>query len=270
MSLNVRNLKENIGAEVIVAVEDLLQPAVAAEVRKLLVDRGVLVFPQLGISDEEQVRLAGLIGNVREEGEKGIFKITLDNKSNAQALYLKGSFNWHMDGTHDTVPVFGSLLSGHVLSNEGGDTWFANSYAAYEALPQEMKDRIDGLRVVHSFAVSMERAGIERTPETEAHWNSIPDQTHSLVWTHKSGRKSLVIGCHASHVVGMDRAESDALLEELLEWTTQPRFTYCHKWTVGDMLIWDNTGVLHRVDAYPLDSGRMMHRTTLLGEEAFA
>lgn len=269
MALQVRNLKENIGAEVIVAVEDLLQPEVAAQVRELLVERGVLFFPQLGISDEEQVRLAGLIGNVRPEGEKGIFKITLDNKANAQALYLKGSWLWHMDGTHDQVPVFGSLLSAYRLSDEGGDTLFANSYAAYEALPQEMKDRIADLRVVHDFGVSMTRAGIEPTPETSAHFDSIPKQTHALVWTHKSGRKSLVIGCHASHIVGMDRAESDALLAELLDWTTQDRFTYCHKWTVGDMLIWDNTGVLHRATPYPLGSGRMMHRTTLMGEEAF-
>ena len=264
------NLKECIGSEIRADVGTLLQPEAAAEVRRLLVQRGVLVFRELNIRDEDQVKFAGLLGNVREEGEKGIFKITLDNKANAQAIYLKGSFNWHMDGTHDKVPVFASLLSGHVLSEEGGNTWFANSYAAYEALPPAMKERIEGLQVVHSFGVSMARAGIERTPETEAHWNSIPDQTHSLVWTHESGRKSLVIGCHASHVVGMDRSESDELLEELLDWTTQPRFTYCHEWSVGDMLIWDNTGVLHRVDPYPLDCGRMMHRTTLLGEEAFS
>jgi alpha-ketoglutarate-dependent taurine dioxygenase len=270
MTLQVRNLKDNIGAEVIVAVEDLLRPEVAAQVRGLLVARGVLVFPQLGIADEEQVRLAGLIGDVRAEGEKGIFKVTLDSDANAQAEYLKGSWLWHMDGTHDRVPVFGSLLSGRKLSREGGDTWFANSYAAYEALPQATKDRIADLKVVHSFAVSMRAAGVARTPETEAHWESIPDQTHSLVWTHGSGRKSLVIGCHASHVVGMSRAESDALLAELIEWTTQDRFTYCHRWTVGDMLMWDNTGVLHRATPYPLDSGRMMHRTTLMGEEAFS
>jgi alpha-ketoglutarate-dependent taurine dioxygenase len=157
-----------------------------------------------------------------------------------------------------------------VLSAEGGQTLFANSYAAYEALPQAMKDRIADLRVVHSFAVSMTRAGVERTPETAAHWASIPDQTHALVWTHQSGRKSLVIGCHASHVEGMDRAESDALLAELMDWITQPRFVYRHEWTVGDMLIWDNTGVLHKAEAYPIGSGRMMHRTTLMGEEAFA
>ena len=68
----------------------------------------------------------------------------------------------------------------------------------------------------------------------------------------------------------MDRAESDALLQELIDWTTQERFSYCHKWTVGDMLIWDNTGVLHRATPYSVGSGRMMHRTTLMGEEAFS
>jgi len=133
-----------------------------------------------------------------------------------------------------------------------------------------MKDRIAGLKVVHSTAVSMRRAGIEATPENVARWAMTPAKTHNLVWTHKSGRKSLVIGCHASHVVGMDRAESDALLEELLAWTTQPRFVYRHEWTVGDLVVWDNTGVLHRAEPYPVDSGRMMHRTTLGGEEAFA
>jgi len=270
MGFAISPLSETIGSEVHADVETLLRPDIAHKVRDLLIERGVLLFRALGISDEDQVTLAGLIGTVRNEGEKGIFKITLDNKANAQALYLKGSFLWHMDGTHDTVPVFGSLLSGHVLSAEGGQTEFANSYAAYEALPQDMKDRIACLRVVHSFAVSMTRAGVERTPETEAHWASIPDQTHALVWTHESGRKSLVIGCHASHVVGMDRGESDALLAELMAWITLPRFTYRHEWTVGDMLIWDNTGVLHRAEPYPVGSGRMMHRTTLMGEEAFA
>ena len=270
MALQIRNLTEATGSEVIATVDDLLRPDIAAQVRELLIERGVLVFPQLNIADDDQVRLASLLGTVREEGEKGIFKVTLNTDANAQASYLKGSFLWHMDGTHDQVPVFGSLLSGRVLSREGGETWFANSYAAYEALPEETKAKIADLRVVHSFATSMRRAGVDRTPETEAHWNAIPDQTHALVWTHKSGRKSLVIGCHASHVVGMDRAESDALLSELFDWTTQDRFTYRHKWAVGDMLIWDNTGVLHRATPYAMDSGRMMHRTTLMGEEAFA
>ena len=165
------------------------------------------------------------------------------------------------------VPVFASLLSGRVLSNEGGDTHFANSYAAYEALPVETKARIESLKGVHSVATSMRKAGVDLGPGAS---DRMPSRSHKLVWTHKSGRKSLVVGCHADHIEGMDREEGEALIEELLAWTTQERFVYRHEWQVGDLLIWDNTGVLHRADPYPLDSGRMMHRTTLLGEEAFA
>jgi alpha-ketoglutarate-dependent taurine dioxygenase len=230
----------------------------------------VLVFRGLNLTDEQLVTLARLIGLVRDVGEKGIFKVTLDKSANDRADYLKGSFNWHLDGTHDNVPVFASLLTGRKLSEVGGQTEFANSYQAYEELPQATRDRIDGLKVVHSVEVSMRRGGVEPTAQNLAYWRSLEDKTHNLVWTHQTGRKSLVIGCHASHVAGMDRAEGEALLQELLEWATQPKFVYRHEWTVGDLLIWDNTGVLHRAEPYPLDSGRMMHRTTLIGEEAFA
>ena len=270
MAIEAVKLSETIGSEIRGGIEEILKPEVAAEIRRQLVDRGVLVFKELNIADADQVRLAGMIGKLRDEGENHVFKITIDPEQNAKADYLKGSFLWHMDGTHDRVPVFGSLLSGRRLSAEGGDTLFANSYAAYEALPEEKKRQYEDLRVVHSFATSMHLTGVARTAENEAYWASIPDQTHRLVWTHESGRKSLVIGCHAKEVVGMDKAESDALIEELMAWVTQDRFVYRHKWSVGDMLIWDNTGVLHRAEPYAFDSGRMMHRTTLLGEEAFS
>src|SRR3546814_15279176 len=100
----------------------------------------------------------------------------------------------------------------------------------------------------------MRRAGIEPTEANLRYWRGIPDKAHNLVWTHKSGRKSLVIGCHASHIADMDVEEGRKLLDELLAWTTQPRFIYRHEWSVGDMLIWDNTGVLHRAEPYPADS----------------
>ena len=270
MSFQAIELKERIGSEIRADVETLLRPQVAAEIRALLQQRGVLVFRQLNLTDEQQVRFAGMLGQLREEGEKGIFKITLDQKANSRADYLKGSFLWHLDGTHDNVPVFASLLSGRVLSSIGGQTEFANSYAAYETLPQATRNRIDRLQVVHSVEVSMRRAGVEASDANIAYWRSLSDKIHNLVWTHQTGRKSLVIGCHASHVVGMDQEESSKLLQDLLDWTTQPQFVYRHEWSVGDLLIWDNTGVLHRAEPYPLDSGRMMHRTTLQGEEAFA
>jgi alpha-ketoglutarate-dependent taurine dioxygenase len=270
MSFEAINLQERIGTEIRSDVATLLKPEVGAKVRELLVQRGVLVFKELHLTDEQQVAFARLLGKLRGEGKEGIFKITLDQKSNANADYLKGSFLWHLDGTHDDVPVFASLLSGRVLSQTGGQTEFANSYAAYETLSPEMKARIDNLKVVHSVETSMRRAEVEPTEANLKHWRSIPDKVQPLVWTHKTGRKSLVVGCHAKQVVGMEKEESDKLLQELVDWATQPRFVHRHEWTVGDLIIWDNTGVLHRAEPYPADSGRMMHRTTLLGEEAFA
>lgn len=270
MSFEAVNLKQCVGSEVRAATGQLLNAEVGRELRDLLVQRGVLVFKRQNLSDEQQVQLAGVIGKVREEGEKGIFRITLDQKTNAPANYLKGSFLWHMDGTHDDTPVFGSLLTGVRLSAVGGQTEFANSYVAYETLSNAMKAKIADLKVVHSVETSMRKAGIEATEANLAYWRSIPDRVHSLVWTHKCGRKSLVIGCHASHVVDMDREQGEALLRELLDWTTQPELVYRHEWDVGDLVIWDNTGVLHRAEPYPEDSGREMHRTTLMGEESFS
>lgn len=264
------DLNERIGTEVRTDLPTLLQPETGTALRDLLIRRGVLVFKELHLSDEDQVTLAGHMGAVREEGEKGVFKVTLDKSLNRQGEYLKGSFLWHMDGTHDSVPVFASLLSGRRLSEIGGQTEFANSYQAYEELPADTKARIEGLKVVHSVGHSMSQAGIERTPENARSWAGNADRTHNLVWTHQSGRKSLVIGCHAREVIGMDSEDGRALIRELIDWATQPRFVYRHEWDVGDMLIWDNTGVLHRAEPYPEDSGRVMHRTTLLGEEAFA
>jgi alpha-ketoglutarate-dependent taurine dioxygenase len=120
---------------------------------------------------------------------EGIYKISLDKQTNARGDYLKGSFLWHMDGTHDDTPVFGCLMTGVKLSAIGGQTEFANSYAAYEALPGDMKKRIAGLNAVHSVEVSMRKAGVEPTEENLAYWRSIPDRVHNLVWTHRSGRE---------------------------------------------------------------------------------
>ena len=90
------------------------------------------------------------------------------------------------------------------------------------------------------------------------------------MWTHKSGRKSLVIGSTADFVMGMDPLESRRLLIQLRDWATQDRFSLSHTWSIGDAVLWDNTGTMHRAMAYPMDSQREMHRTKLEGEEAFA
>jgi alpha-ketoglutarate-dependent taurine dioxygenase len=152
----------------------------------------------------------------------------------------------------------------------GGETEFCNTYAAYDDLPEHEKAAFEKIRVVHALEATQRYVYPEPTLEMLQGWHRYADNELPLVWKHRSGRKSLVIGSTASHVVGMDRRESATLLCRLREWATQPKFVYQHKWKIGDLIIWDNTGTMHRALAYPLDSGRMMHRTTLQGEESFA
>lgn len=268
MSLTVNALNPCIGSEVVIDKAALLSGEHSAALRGLLEERGVLVFRRAGLSDREQVQLAASLGTIRQEGKDGIFKVTLDRSENARAEYLLGSFHWHIDGTHDDVPCLASLLSGRTLSATGGETEFANTYAAYEALPDSEKAFLQGVRVVHTVEASQRAVYAEPSEKQLAAWRRFPGKTHPLVWTHRSGRRSLVIGTHASHVEGMAVDEGRALIRRLVEWATQPRFVYRHAWSVGDMLIWDNTGTMHRVLPYDVDSGRTMHRTTLLGEEA--
>lgn len=271
MSFEIRDLKDRIGTEIRSDKETLLSGEYAGEIRRLLEARGVLVFPQIGFTDEEQVRFTETLGNFAPElkGEK-VYKVTLDTRENASADYLKGSLYWHIDGTMNEVPILASLLSAKVLAPEGGDTEFCNTYAAYDGLLEEEKEEFSKLRVMHSAWNSLFYYDPEPSLRTLQGMMAIGDNELPLVWNHRSGRKSLVLGCTARHVVGMDYKKSAELLVRLREWATQPDFCYRHKWTVGDLVIWDNTGTMHRATPYDPKAGRMLHRTKLEGEEPFA
>ena len=199
-----------------------------------------------------------------------VYKITLDTKLNAQADYLKGSLYWHLDGTMNEVPILASLLSSKVLAPSGGDTEFCNTYAAYDDLAEAEKQQLGQLRAMHSAWNTLFYYDPEPSIETLRGMMAIGDRELPLVWTHRSGRKSLVIGCTARHIVDMDFKKSAELLVQLRDWATQPKFVYRHKWSVGDLVIWDNTGTMHRATPYDPNCGRMLHRTKLEGEEAFA
>ncbi len=270
MTFVKRDLTPRIGTGIRTDLETLLGGRHAAEIRELLELRGVLVFPQIGLTDEQQVVFAGTIGDVIEQGEKGIYKVSLDPRESPTAGYLRGTILWHFDGFSDDVPTRASVLSARRLSGVGGQTEFANTYAAYEDLSAQRKQELEKLEVAHTLEATQRDVFPDPSPEMRAAWAGHPEKAHPLVWTHRSGRKSLLLGSSASRVVGMDLESGRALIEELLAWATRPEFVYRHEWAVGDLVIWDNTGVMHRVDPYPADSGRMMHRTTLVGEEAVA
>jgi alpha-ketoglutarate-dependent taurine dioxygenase len=266
----ITDLAPQIGSRVVADRAELLSGVHSARIRELLEQRGVLLFPRLGFTDEEQISFAETLGEVIQQGIKGIYKITLDPELNDTADYLHATTHWHIDGAQDTVPTLASLLTARVLSNVGGQTEFANTYAAYEALPGEEKRTADGLRVVHSQEYIQRALHPNPTEAQLARWREHPEQSHPMVWTHRSGRKSLVLGLTAGRIEGKSEDESHAILEQMQTWATRPEFVYRHEWTVGDMIIWDNTGVMHRVEKYPADSGRLLSRTTLVGEEPIA
>jgi alpha-ketoglutarate-dependent taurine dioxygenase len=269
MVFTVHDLSQKIGARVETDKPTLVGGSRSSELRELLEMRGVLVFPRTHLSDDEQLAFARTLGDIVGQGERGIYKVTLDAKITPTAEYLHGTVLWHFDGWADDVPARGSILSARVLSHEGGQTEFANTYAAYEELPESKKKAIAQLHAFHTME-GTQRYVTSPTPEVRAGWARYTPKRHPLVWTHRSGRKSLLLGSSADWVEGMEKNESRALLAELQDWATQPRFVYRHEWQLGDVLMWDNCGALHRVMPYRADSGRMMHRVTLVGEEAIA
>lgn len=175
------------------------------------------------------------------------------------------------DELPDCWPAFAAkatvLMARQVSDDDTGDTEFANTYAAYEELPSDDKAELEGVRVVHSFAASQLLVYPDPDPKERAAWDRNPSREHPLVWTRGSGKKSMVLGSTAERVVGRSEDESKELLTRLLEWSTQDRFTLRHKWRVGDVVIWDNTGMLHRACPYGEQSARLMLRTSLVGEE---
>jgi alpha-ketoglutarate-dependent taurine dioxygenase len=271
MTFTTKELTPRIATEIRADKKTLLSGAHAASMRELLEQRGVLVFPQIGFTDEEQIAFTETLGTFAAElrGEK-VYKVTLDTQVNRGADYLKGSLYWHIDGTMNEVPILASLLSSRVLSPSGGDTEFSNTYAAYDDLPDAEKQQLEKLRVMHSAWNTLFYYEPEPAIEVLRGMMAIGDRELPLVWTHRSGRKSLVLGATARHIVDMDFKKSAELLVQLRDWATKPPFVYRHVWSVGDLVIWDNTGTMHRATPYDPKCGRLLHRTKLEGEEAFA
>ncbi|HEX2214881.1 MAG TPA: TauD/TfdA family dioxygenase [Mycobacterium sp.] len=275
--LTINKLTASVGAEVLGLDSDALagDDALGAAILDALEDNGVLVFPGLSLTPEAQVAFCRRLGDIDHSSDghhpvAGIYPVTLDKSKNSSAAYLRATFDWHIDGctpTNDECPQKATVLSAKQVAENGGETEFANSYAAYEAFSDEEKERFGALRVVHSLEASQRRVTPDPSPELLAKWRSRPTHEHPLVWTHRSGRKSLVLGASADYVVGMDLDEGRALLADLLERATQPHLVYSHRWSVGDTVIWDNNGVLHRAAPYDPDSPREMLRTTVLGDE---
>lgn len=267
MGLTTVDLSPRIGTELKVDAETLVSGKHGEEIVDLLERRGVLIVRDLFFTDEQQLQFSHSLGKVQVQMETSILKISIDREVSVAADYLRGSFFWHIDGASDDVPNFAATLNARKLSTTGGTTYFANTYAAYDDLPEAEKTQYQNMRVVHSLETSQRYVNPEPGVRELSLWQRRPPKVHPLVWNHKSGRKSLVLGMTADHVAGMEHGQGRMLLTKLREWATQPQFVYGHDWKLGDLLIWDNSGTMHRVDEYPLEDGRLMHRTTIEARE---
>lgn len=269
-------LGPSIGVQVgDVTPADLVDPDVAGQLLEALEQHGVLAFRGLDIDDDAQVAFTRMLGEpeilpMRTGDHPEIFVVSLDPEKALSAEYLKGTFYWHIDGATDDIPTKATMLHAIGVAEDGGGTEFCNTYAAWEALPDDDKAALRDVRVVHSFEAAQRLTNPNPTQEQVDYWRTRPAKEQPLAWRHESGRTSLVLGATVDHVAGMEPEEGRALIDRLEAWATDERFVYRHEWQVGDLVIWDNRGTMHRALPYTADSERLMHRTTLVGDEAFA
>jgi alpha-ketoglutarate-dependent 2,4-dichlorophenoxyacetate dioxygenase len=250
---------------------DLARPLDAEElarIRAALCEHQFLVFPGQTLSREQQYAFTAQFGEVERHGggrpgkRQDVAHVTanLDAEGKPSDRVAKGAnYRWHTDKPYYATPPRLTALYAVELPPAGGDTEFANTRLAYEALPEEMKHGIAGLRVVFQWEGG-------RRPGYYA--SELPPVDHPLVRIHPdTGTPALYLGNHAMHILGMPEDEGAALLDDLLRHATQPRFTYAHRWRPGDLVMWDNCSVLHRAVAnYEMNRyRRVMHRNVVKG-----
>lgn len=275
MGIKYEPIKSSIGAVIHADKAALEDQAFASQVMELVLQHGVVVFPKINLTDAEQLAFTDKLGarvnfttNVpgADATERDVYTVTLDPKINTQPEYVLGTFFYHMDGmaTDGIPPPRATVLSCRRKAPKGGQTEFASTVAAFEALPKAEQEELEKLRVVHSLVAGVRE--VQDAVNVDPNRRGLKAE-RPLVWKKPDGRKSLLIGYTADEIVGMTKAEGRALLIRLTEWAAQPAFTYSHEWSEGDLVIWDNCGMLHRVIPYTSDSGRRMHRTSIAGTE---
>ena len=253
---------------------DLRQPLAAAQrdsIYAAFLDHQMLVFRGQTLSKPEQVVFTEQFGTLERHAKRNkgtddfpLLHVVTNIGPDGVPDGVK-STRWHTDKSFRPAPSAATCLHAVELPPQGGDTCFANMYAAYEALPAARQAELGALRVVHSWEHSRDNIGFVISPEEIA---DAPPMSHPLVREHPdTGRHALFLGMHASYIDGMPFEQGQQIILELEAHATQPAFTYRHTWTEGDMLMWDNRCLLHRADTnFETERfARIMHRTCLRG-----
>ena len=265
---------EMSGIDITQPLDEATQKAVVAAQNRW----GITVWRDTGLTDESHIAFSRIFGHMELApliaGRKSRFSHrelfdagNLDSDGNIVAdemvrLHKKGDQIWHTDSSFMEVRSAYSLLLCHEAPPVGGLTWFADTRTAYDDLPQAMKDPLERLQVRHSLWWSRKMAGY---PLTEEEIDAKPHAIHPLVHIHAgSGRKALFIGAHGRDIVGMQRDEGRALLKELTDFATQPKYLFSVSYKPGDMVIWDNLCSMHRGGGFDMINHRRdMRRTTI-------
>jgi alpha-ketoglutarate-dependent 2,4-dichlorophenoxyacetate dioxygenase len=279
--ITITALHPCLGAEV--HGVDLTKPVSHTDFQQIVsaFDRhSVLIFPSQPITDEQQITFSEMFGKLEirntyaRERERiplpqvnDISNVDHEGKllspDDRQRMFTLGNLLWHTDSSFKQIPSICSLLSGREVSPEGGETEFADMRAAYDALGPERQRALDGLIVEHSIYHSRSQTGF--ADFNDSIFSKMPPVQQMLVRRHPgSGRMSLYLASHASHIIGWPVETGRALIAELMAFATQPRFVYSHTWRTNDLVMWDNRCTMHRGRPYDdLKYRRVMHRTTV-------
>ena len=260
---------------------DLSRPLSCQEknvIRAAFLEHHILIFRDQRLSKEQQASFTEQFGELESHvvrqfnGSNTPLVHTvsnLDRDGNPSYKPLThGNYFWHTDKSYHALPSLATLLHAVELPEKGGDTQFANTQLAYEALPEDRKKELDGLFVVHSWEANRRNTG--NKPASEEEKKERPPVTHPLVRIHpETGKNTLYVGIHTSHIVDLPEDEGRELLHELMEFATRDAFIYSHAWRKGDFVMWDNRCLLHRAIAnYPMNvQRRILHRTVIKGED---
>ena len=237
----------------------------------------LLILPDQHLSRDQQIAFAkrfgplefemAAISNVRANGT---LRREADNDDVVKVL--KGNMGWHADSTYMPVQAKGAVFSAEIVPSAGGQTGFADMRAAYDALDDATRAKVDGLQAHHSLHYSQSKLGHQHQQGSSYSgygFHDGPVPLRPLVKTHPdTGRKSLLIGRHAHAIPGMDPAESERFLDSLIDFACQPPRVYHHDWAPGDTVIWDNRCLLHRATPWDMTEPRVMWHSRLAGDPA--
>ncbi|MFT7286507.1 MAG: taurine dioxygenase [Halieaceae bacterium] len=243
-----------------------------AELRAAFAEYGLLFFPDQELEPEDHLAFARHFGDIVSSKffrpVPGYPQIAEVRKETAQQTNIEGG--WHTDHSYDNEPALGSLLGARALPAAGGDTWFANLAAAYDALPDRLKRAVAPLRAVHSNVHLYGVEGYYRGTDLAGQLGGadrVGAAVHPVVVRHpESGRKVLYVNPgHTLSIEGWSKADSDALLEERYALVDQPQFTCEFNWLPGSVACWDNRSTWHFAQNDYQGEARLMHRITLAG-----